>query len=219
MRMQTGGRLLADCHPGNAAGGQSESAIRGIFEFNLVTAGSQIGPTSVRRQRPSPQLSLRHIRPYPIVGLGPCGGYQPGAGYSAGMATRGEKVTVSRFASSFGIAEVSTTTPVCRRKGLSRRYVVLPCDCKGVFPRLRPAVDFPRWCSPRRRWPPSLFLSRSGRSVRRHYDRRVCMVPAATTPVMGFAWATMACWHQQAETRHRIPLPWYAFMAFSRAPE
>jgi len=92
-----------------------------------------------RLRRQAPQLLVRCLRPYPIVGAGIVAGINQ-IDNSPPEWKQGAEGFSKRFGSDFGIAAATTTTRYALSEALREDTLYYRCECKGVFPRLKHAV-------------------------------------------------------------------------------
>jgi hypothetical protein len=96
--------------------------------------------------------------PYPIVGAGLAAGINQAYKTSAGV-EQGAEGYGKRFGSDLGIAAITTTTRYALSQALREDTLYYRCECKGVFPRLKHAVHFDLYRTPRRSMAIVSFLS------------------------------------------------------------
>jgi len=130
-------------------------------------------------QRPTPKTQFRNylfdtFGPYPIVGSALAAGINQ-AQDTPPEWQQGAKGYGERFASSFGIAEVSTTTRYVVAKAFREDTLYYLCECKGVFPRLRHAVI-------------STLVARRGDDGHRVFSFPALVAPYAGTMTAVYAW-------------------------------
>lgn len=130
--------------------------------------------------RPTQATKLRNYAfdafdPYPIVGAGLAAGINQVQNTPPEW-KQGAEDYGKRIGSDFGIAAVTTTTRYALSEAFKEDALYYRCQCKGLFPRLRHAIDFDLDSTPRRRWPPRLLFPGAGRSVCRYHDCRLCVV-------------------------------------------
>jgi hypothetical protein len=152
------------------------AALLGAQSTSAPDAGARFSPTapSSSGQAYSPPSEKELLHDYLLDLAGPYPIFTASASAGIHMATdsppewrQGAAAYGKRFASSFGIGAVETSTRYGLSEALNEDTLYYPCECTGIFPRIRHAVV-------------SSFTAR-----RRDNGERVLSFPSVAAPYAG----------------------------------